>query len=97
MKKFPSLISILLLFIIFYYINVDMGLQASQKIVSNSDPLRALRDISQNFPSLAGSLTRLKQNQTLKQEIANNQQRVGEGMSPLSSPRLVSFRCLFYS
>ena len=58
-----------------------MGLQASQKIVTGSDPLRALRDISQNFPSLAGSLTRLKQNQTLKQDISANQRRVNEGQS----------------
>jgi UDP-glucose:glycoprotein glucosyltransferase len=57
-----------------------MGLQASQKIVTGSDPLRVLRDISQNFPSLAAPLTRLKLNTTLKQEIQYNQKRIAEGM-----------------
>lgn len=56
-----------------------MGLQASQKVVTGSDPLRALRDISQNFPSLAGPLTRIKLNQTLKSEIQHNQARFAEG------------------
>lgn len=57
-----------------------MGLQAAQKVVSGSDPLRTLRDISQNFPTLAGPLTRLKLNNTLKTEIQHNQNRIQEGI-----------------
>jgi len=38
----------------------DLGLQATQRIASGADPLRLLMDISQNFPSLASSLSRMQ-------------------------------------
>ncbi|KAK9839732.1 hypothetical protein WJX84_005510 [Apatococcus fuscideae] len=37
----------------------DLGLQAVQRIVKAADPLRMLVEVSQNFPSLAGSLSRI--------------------------------------
>ena len=37
----------------------DLGLQATQRIVNAADPLRMLIEVSQNFPSLAGSLSRI--------------------------------------
>lgn len=57
----------------------DLGVQASQKIVASSDPLRSLREISQSFPTLAPPLTRLKLNNTLKDDITFNQQYITAG------------------
>ncbi len=75
--------------VIIYLLSLDMGLQASQKVVSSSDPIRVLRDISQNFPSLAGPLTKLKLNSTLKQDIQYNQKRINEGKT--------KFACILHS
>lgn len=49
-----------------------MGYQAAQRIISSTNPLRLLRDISQNFPTHATSLSKVKVNETLKQEIKDN-------------------------
>lgn len=57
----------------------DLGLQASQRILQASDPLRLLTDISQNFPSLAASLSRLPANASLAAEVKANQRTVSSG------------------
>jgi UDP-glucose:glycoprotein glucosyltransferase len=55
----------------------DLGLQATQRIVSSRDPLREMVDVSQNFPSLAGSLSRLKLDPEVRAEAAQNAERLG--------------------
>lgn len=57
----------------------DLGLQASQRIVQASDPLRLLTDISQNFPTLAASLSRLPTNTSLAAEVRSNQRSLPAG------------------
>eukprot|EP01098_Paradermamoeba_levis_P015161 TRINITY_DN7547_c0_g1_i1.p1 TRINITY_DN7547_c0_g1~~TRINITY_DN7547_c0_g1_i1.p1 ORF type:complete len:543 (+),score=171.85 TRINITY_DN7547_c0_g1_i1:303-1931(+) len=47
----------------------DIGIQACQRILQSSNPLRTLRDLSQNFPSFASSLSKLAINATMKQSI----------------------------
>ncbi len=56
-----------------FFLDQDLGLQASERIMSSSDPLGLLRDISQNFPLIAGSLSRLKVEADTRQNIDNNQ------------------------
>ncbi|CAD7699991.1 unnamed protein product [Ostreobium quekettii] len=51
----------------------DLGLQASQRILQASDPLKLLTEISQNFPMLASSLSRLSVDTKLRQSVATNQ------------------------
>ena len=58
----------------------DLGLQASQRIVQASDPLRLLTDISQNFPTLAPSLSRLPVNASLAAEVRSNQRSLPAGV-----------------
>ena len=58
----------------------DLGLQASQRIAQASDPLRLLTDISQNFPTLAASLSRLPVNASLAAEVKSNQQSLPAGI-----------------
>lgn len=65
----------------------DLGLQASQRIAQASDPLRLLTHISQNFPTLAASLSRLPVNASLAAEVRSNQRSL-----PAGAPGLV---CLF--
>jgi UDP-glucose:glycoprotein glucosyltransferase len=36
----------------------DAGLQAAHRILNASDPLALLAELSQNFPALAGSLSK---------------------------------------
>lgn len=38
----------------------DLGLQAAQRIVLGSEPLKLMQDINQNFPRLMQSLCKLK-------------------------------------
>lgn len=57
----------------------DLGYQAAQRIVLAADPLRMMQDINQNFPSLVSSISRLKLNQTIKDEIVANQRMVNPG------------------
>jgi UDP-glucose:glycoprotein glucosyltransferase len=61
----------------------DLGLQATQRIASGADPLRLLMDISQNFPSLASSLSRMQVNGSVREEVTDNQRVVPAGMSRL--------------
>ena len=67
----------------------DLGLQASQRIAQASDPLRLLKDISQNFPTLAASLSRLPVNASLAAEVKSNQRSLPAGnqnLPPLLLP-----------
>lgn len=57
----------------------DLGLQASQRIAQASDPLRLLTHISQNFPTLAASLSRLPVNASLAAEVRSNQRSLPAG------------------
>ena len=58
----------------------DLGLQASQRIAQAGDPLRLLTDISQNFPTLAASLSRLPANASLAAEVRSNQRSLPAGL-----------------
>ena len=55
----------------------DLGLQATQRIALASDPLQMMVDISQNFPSLASSLSRMELDKQVREEVDNNQRRRG--------------------
>lgn len=72
----------------------DLGIQASQRIAQASDPLRLLTDISQNFPTLASSLSRLPVNTSLAEEVKANQRNVPPGNLPLMHLSLVRANCL---
>jgi UDP-glucose:glycoprotein glucosyltransferase len=62
----------------------DLGLQATQRIALANDPLQMMVDISQNFPSLASSLSRMELDQSVRAEVENNQQRVQPGSIVMS-------------
>ncbi|XP_021717311.1 UDP-glucose:glycoprotein glucosyltransferase-like [Chenopodium quinoa] len=59
----------------------DLGHQTAQKIVHASDPLQAMLEINQNFPSVVASLSRMKLNDSVKDEILANQRMVPPGKS----------------
>ncbi|XP_035249636.1 UDP-glucose:glycoprotein glucosyltransferase 2 isoform X2 [Anguilla anguilla] len=64
----------------------DLSFQAAARIMSATkfDALKLLRDISQNFPSQARSLTRVAVNQEMRREIEGNQKVLTEtlGIQP---------------
>ncbi|PWA75078.1 UDP-glucose:glycoprotein glucosyltransferase [Artemisia annua] len=51
----------------------DLGHQTVQKIVHASDPLHSMQEINQNFPSVVSYLSRMKLNESIKEEILSNQ------------------------
>jgi len=57
----------------------DLGLQATQRIALSADPLTELVEVSQNFPSLANSLSRMKLNTTMVKEVKANHKIVRPG------------------
>lgn len=59
----------------------DLGLQASQRILQAADPLSLMVEISQNFPVLASSLSRLHVDPDLRERVTNNQKVVPSRMS----------------
>lgn len=59
----------------------DLGHQTAQRIVKASDPLHSMQEINQNFPNLVSSLSRMKLNQSIKDEIITNQRMVPPGKS----------------
>ncbi len=67
----------------------DLGLQASQRIAQAGDPLRLLTDISQNFPTLAASLSRLPANASLAAEVRSNQRSLPAGLLLFLLPLLL--------
>ncbi|KAK2966664.1 hypothetical protein RJ640_002362 [Escallonia rubra] len=59
----------------------DLGHQTAQKIVHASDPLQSMQEINQNFPSVVSSLSRMKLNDSIKDEITANQRMIPPGKS----------------
>ena len=47
----------------------ELGMQAAQRILASSDPLRALAEAAQNFPNLAPPLSRLAVPEALRGEL----------------------------
>ncbi|CAJ1079457.1 UDP-glucose:glycoprotein glucosyltransferase 2 [Xyrichtys novacula] len=58
----------------------DLSFQAAARIMSvpKFDALKLMRDLSQNFPSKARSLTRVAVKQEMRKEIEENQKRLSE-------------------
>jgi len=54
----------------------DLGLQAAQRIAKAADPLRLLTEISQNFPTLAESLSKLRVDDALRIEVDGNSRMI---------------------
>jgi UDP-glucose:glycoprotein glucosyltransferase len=59
----------------------DLGHQTAQRIVHASDPLQSMQEISQNFPSIVSSLSRMKLDDSIKDEITANQRMIQPGKS----------------
>ncbi|KAJ4784375.1 UDP-glucose:glycoprotein glucosyltransferase 1 [Rhynchospora pubera] len=59
----------------------DLGHQTTQRIVQASDPLQSMQDINQNFPSIVSSLSRMKLDSSIQDEILANQRMVPPGKS----------------
>ncbi|CAL1385560.1 unnamed protein product [Linum trigynum] len=59
----------------------DLGHQTAQRIVQASNPLQAMLEINQNFPSVVSSLSRMKLNDSVKEEITTNQRMIPPGKS----------------
>ncbi|KAL6643108.1 hypothetical protein ACP70R_021289 [Stipagrostis hirtigluma subsp. patula] len=59
----------------------DLGHQTAQKIVQASDPLQSMQEINQNFPSIVSSLSRMKLDDSIRDEIVANQRMVPPGKS----------------
>ncbi|XP_057737491.1 UDP-glucose:glycoprotein glucosyltransferase [Arachis stenosperma] len=59
----------------------DLGHQTVQRIVRASDPLQSMQEINQNFPSIVSSLSRMKLDEAVQDEIVANQRMVPPGKS----------------
>lgn len=59
----------------------DLGHQTVQKIVRASDPLQSMQEINHNFPSVVSYLSRMKLNDSIKDEILANQRMIPPGKS----------------
>uniref|UniRef100_A0A0D9XKJ1 UDP-glucose:glycoprotein glucosyltransferase n=1 Tax=Leersia perrieri TaxID=77586 RepID=A0A0D9XKJ1_9ORYZ len=59
----------------------DLGHQTAQRILHASDPLQSMQEINQNFPSIVSSLSRMKLDNSIKDEIIANQRMVPPGKS----------------
>ncbi|CAN6458439.1 unnamed protein product [Victoria cruziana] len=59
----------------------DLGHQTVQRIVHAFDPLQSMQEINQNFPSIVSSLSRMKLDDSIKDEIIANQRMVQPGKS----------------
>ncbi|KAJ8755614.1 hypothetical protein K2173_022209 [Erythroxylum novogranatense] len=59
----------------------DLGHQTAQRIVQASDPLQSMQEINQNFPGIVSSLSRMKLNDSVKDEITANQRMIPPGKS----------------
>lgn len=62
----------------------DLGHQTAQRIVHASDPLQSMLEINQNFPTVVSTLSRMKLNASIKDEIIANQRMVPPGKSLLA-------------
>ena len=62
----------------------DLGVQAASRVLSASEPLKTLRDICQNFPFTARTLSKLPVNRQLAAEVQHLQSTMyGSGFSGL--------------
>ncbi|KAF9602136.1 hypothetical protein IFM89_025181 [Coptis chinensis] len=59
----------------------DLGHQTAQRIIHASDPLQSMQEINQNFPTVVSSLSRMKLNDSIKDEIIANQRMIPPGKS----------------
>ncbi|TKY71358.1 UDP-glucose:glycoprotein glucosyltransferase [Spatholobus suberectus] len=59
----------------------DVGHQTVQRIVRASDPLQSMQDINQNFPNIVSSLSRMKLDDSVQDEIMANQRMIPPGKS----------------
>lgn len=59
----------------------DLGHQTVQRIVRASDPLQSMQDINQNFPSIVSYLSRMKLDDSVRDEITANQRMIPPGKS----------------
>nr|KYP63179.1 UDP-glucose:glycoprotein glucosyltransferase 1 [Cajanus cajan] len=59
----------------------DLGHQTVQRIVRASDPLQSMHDINQNFPNIVSSLSRMKLDDSVRDEIMANQRMIPPGKS----------------
>ncbi|OIW17921.1 hypothetical protein TanjilG_17757 [Lupinus angustifolius] len=59
----------------------DLGHQTVQRIVHASDPLQSMQEINQNFPSIVSSLSRMKLDDSVRDEIMANQRMIPPGKS----------------
>lgn len=57
----------------------DLGAQAVQHILTSEDPFRALRDVSQNVPTAAPLLSKLKRDSAIHQQVVHNSERLEQG------------------
>ncbi|MCO5576449.1 hypothetical protein L7F22_030259 [Adiantum nelumboides] len=62
----------------------DLGYQTAQRILHAAEPLRVMQDVNQNFPNLVSAISRLKLNETIKEEIVSNQRLVNPGKNMLA-------------
>ena len=74
----------------------DLGYQASQRIIAAKDPLRMLREISQNFPLYARSLSRTYLNNTLKTLLRKNRDVSGSNVCVCVCVRVCVGDCSVY-
>ena len=51
------------------FFSTDLGHQTAQRIVQATDPLQAMQEINQNFPTVVSSLSRMKVKYTCKIRI----------------------------
>jgi len=63
----------------------DLGLQAAQRVLEASDPLRLLTELAQNFPTHAGPLSRLDVSADLRKELAANRRVMQAGPNRFNS------------
>ncbi|KAK7302415.1 hypothetical protein RJT34_13304 [Clitoria ternatea] len=59
----------------------DLGHQTVQRIVRAADPLQSMQDINQNFPNIVSSLSRMKLDDSVRDEIMANQRMIPPGKS----------------
>lgn len=65
----------------------DLGHQTAQRILHASNPLQSMQEINQNFPSVVSSLSRMKLNESIKDEIIANQRMIPPGKSLMALNR----------
>ncbi|XP_045817511.1 UDP-glucose:glycoprotein glucosyltransferase-like isoform X2 [Trifolium pratense] len=59
----------------------DLGHQTVQRIVRATDPLQSMQDINQNFPTIVSYLSRMKLDDSVRDEITANQRMIPPGKS----------------